>query len=225
MKIAIKVKPMKVKPFFTAPISTEIETTESRVTEKNDGPACSIEQIRNFENNWDKQVPPRVLRQAKRRGNILHGAFSTNMQMPSRYHRETHDIDVWAEKPYKSAKEIEDEIDRCVGCDIAHIEESKIGKKTMLHQLGPPKQQPKEEAIKYKRYTIVTKPKDDVDVDYSYPPDDRPVKKVRVNGVWHETLEGAYERAVELRYRPMRAGRAIQDIKRIEDYWREKGKI
>jgi len=223
--IAIKIKPMRVTPFYSAPISTVPEKTEPmyKVTEKGDGPTCSREQVREFQENWNKQVPPRVIKQARRTGNILHGAFSTNMQMPKQYHRPTHDIDVWSRKPGVHAKEIEDQIDRCVGCDIAHVKEEKVGKKNMLVGLGPPSMSQDEDEEFYKRYTVVTEPKDDVDVDYTKP--EPPVKKKKISGVYHETLEGAYERALDLRYRPMRAGRAAQDIKRIQDFWRSKGKV
>lgn len=226
MKIAIRVKPLKATPFFATPIRNVVEPLP-KITEKNDGPACSMEQVRDFQENWERHVPPRVIKQTKRKGNILHGAFSANMQMPAEFHRPTHDIDVWSMKPSSHAKEIENEIDRCAGCDIAHVEETKVLKKQDMHTLLPPSQRPleDEDEIKFKRFTVVTKPRNDVDVDYSIPPDDRPLKKTRVNGVWHESLEGAYERAQSIRYRPMRAGRAAQDIKRIEDYWLSKGKV
>jgi len=228
MNIAMKVKPIKIQPFFSTPISSVPEervTPEPKITEKGDAPSCSVEQIRTFQQNWNKHVPPRVIRQARKTGNVLHGAYSTNMQLPSQFHRPTKDIDVWSKKGEKHAKQIEDQLDKCIGCDIAQVKESKVGKKQEWAALTPPGQRQEEDEEKYRRYTVVTAPKNDVDVDYSYPPDERPIKKKKIRGVYHETLEGAYERAMDLRYRPMRAGRASRDIKRIEDYWRSKGKV
>ena len=229
--ISLHVKPLKVQP-LTTPI--RYNPTKSLVdkksivnvpliSEKNDGPACSREQIRNYQENWDKILPPKVIRQLKHTNDVMHGAFSTNMQLPPEYQRDTHDIDVWSKKPGVRARQIEKKIDKCVGCDIAHVKEERVGKKVdMLVTPGPPKLHEETDDEKYKRYTVVTRPKDDVDVDYSHFPDDRPLHTVRVRGVRHETLLSAYERAQELKHRPMRAGRAYADIERIKKYYREK---
>jgi len=197
-----------------ASLKTPIET------EKNDGPGCSIEQTRNYQENWDKILPPKVIKQLKRTGDTMHGSYSVNLQMPEEFHRQAHDIDVWSKKPSTRATEMENAIDKCVGCDIAHIKEQAIGKAApKIQTLGPPRLREKgDDKVQFTRYTVVTEPKNDVDVDYGSYPTDRPLKTRSLSGIKHEALDSALERAYGLQYRPMRAGRAREDIRRIESY-------
>lgn len=208
-------------PFETPVERKSISFETPVITEKNDGPVCSVEQISHYQENWDKILPPKIVGQLKRTGDIMHGSFSVNMQLPTEFHREAHDIDVWAKKPSLRAKQMENAIDKCVGCDIAHIKEETMGKTApKVQTLGPPCMKEKEAKPKghFKRYTVITQPKNDVDVDYSTFPTDRPIIIRDLKGVRHETLDSALERAYELQYRPMRAGRAREDIQRIEAY-------
>lgn len=196
-----------------------------RVTERNDGPACSVEQVRNYRDNWDRILPPRVVKQLKRTGDIMHGSYSVNMQVSPEFRREANDIDVWSKSPQQRAVEIENEIDKCVGCDIAHVKESKIGIKGPLQggkflTLGPPKFGASEEVENRRRFTVETGPKDDVDVDYTYPQDDTmPEDIVKIGGVRHEGLSKALVRAEGMsRTMPMRAPKAQRDAERIRGY-------
>lgn len=207
---------------FETPVERRGIFSEAPVeTGKNDGPVCSVEQMRNYQENWDKILPPKVVKQLKRTGNIMHGSYSVNMQMPTEFHRQAHDIDIWAKKPSLRASQMENTLDKCVGCDIAHVKEETMGKTApKVQTLGPPRMKERETEPEghFKRYTVITQPKNDVDVDYSTFPTDRPVRIRELKGVRHETLDSALERARELQYRPMRAGRAREDIQRIESY-------
>ena len=214
----------KIVGFATLPI-LHVGPSQ-RITEANDGPRCSRDQIRNFRENWEKHVPPRVVRQLKKSGDVMHGAYSVNMQMPSRFHRKTNDIDVYSRQPYQRAREIENQLDRCAGCDIAHV-------KTESFQVDPDKpmsvEPPKfSELRKQKeespdRAVVITAQRYE-DVDYAtFPPDRRIASKV-VNGVRHETLEEAYIRAHAIKNKPMRSARAYADINRIEAYWKSIGR-
>jgi len=193
-----------------------------RVIEKNDGPSCNVEQMRNYRENWDDVLLPKVTKELKKTDDIMHGSYSVNMQVSKSYRREAHDIDVWSKRPKAMATRIENAIDKCVGCDIAHVKVQKIGKSPNRKQsLGPPgnNKTPKDY---FTRYTVVTQPENDVDVDFSTIPDDRPLKTRTLKGVRHETLDSALERAYDIQDIPYRAERAKQDIKRIEGYMASK---
>jgi len=227
-------KPLKLlslnkptRPYsFGRPPSPKKSRTPSvrkkRVIEKNDGPSCNVEQMRNYRENWDDVLLPKVTKELKKTDDIMHGSYSVNMQVSEPYRREAHDIDVWSSKPKAMATRIENAIDKCVGCDIAHIKIQKIAKSPSRKQsLGPPGKDDTPQDY-FTRYTIVTQPENDVDVDFSTIPDDRPLKTRRLRGIRHETLDSALERAYDIRDIPYRAERAAQDIKRIEGYMASK---
>ena len=238
----IKIRPVKIqslsgpgiKPFNGAPMSNGIINPEriERVTERNDGPACSMEHVRNYRENWENILPPRVVRQLKKSGDIMHGSYSVNMQVTPKYRREAHDIDVWSKEPQQRAVEMENEIDECVGCDIAQVRESRIGVKSPLQggkflSLGPPRLgSASPENDMRRRFTVETTPENDTDVDYTYPQDDVDNKDlVTLNGVRHEGLPKALWRAENMaKTMPMRAAKAQQDINRIGGYLRSRGR-
>lgn len=197
---------------------TGVFSSRPAITEKNDGPSCSVEQMHNYRENWDKLLLPKVTKELKQTDDIMHGSYSVNMQVTKPYRREAHDIDIWSKDPGAMARRIENEIDKCVGCDIAHVKVQKIGKSASRAQtLGPPRMSntPKDYFI---RYTVVTQPKNDVDVDFSTIPTDRPLKTRTLRGVKHEVLDSALQRAYDIQNIPLRAARAREDIKRIEGY-------
>lgn len=222
------------KPFKLIPLNKPNNTTferfskskrykipsyrEKRIIEKDDAPSCNLEQMQNYRENWDDILLPKVTKELKKTDDIMHGSYSVNMQVTKPYRREAHDIDVWAKKPKAMATRIENAIDKCVGCDIAQVKVQKIGKSPSRKQaLGPPGKSdvPKDY---FTRYTVITQPENDVDVDFSTIPDDRPLKTRTLRGIRHETLDSALERAYDIQDIPYRAARAKEDIKRIEGY-------
>lgn len=188
-----------------------------RVTGRGDGPRCSREQEQNYKENWEKILPPKVVRQIKRKGGVLHGSWSVNKQVGPQFSRRARDMDIWANEPKDRAEEMENEIDRHVGCDIMCVKEQIIPKGVgVMQKLGPPR---KVSEKKHMRYNVEA-PHDTGSADYSHFPDDAVrLQTTRVNGVQHETLEAAYQRSLNCRYQPLRATKALKDKKRIEKYW------
>lgn len=207
----IKVKPIKVN-----------RLVPERILEKGDAPPVTPAKLKQFKENYQQITPPAVNRQLKKhRESTMHGAYSVNQQVTEEYQRPTKDIDVWSKSPKARAIEIENALDKKAGCDIAHVEEKAIGPSpNRMITPGPPK---KKKPNTHKRYVVVTEPQDDLDVDYTTYPD-RNYKRRLFKGIYHETLQSAQERALELSKNPTRTFKSLRDARRIEQYLASKSK-
>ena len=179
------------------------------ITEKGDAPTCSREKVENFKKNWERILTPKVISSIKRHNDILHGARSVNMLVGPKYSRPTKDFDVYSDNPQRRAVEIENEIDRCCGCDMAQVRHRSIPK------VLPGEDDP---LMAKDLYIVETIPNNDGDVDYMKTP--RGIPTTRKNGIRHETLKEAYRKAQRNKDQPMRMVKTRQDINRIEEYWK-----
>jgi len=209
-------KPLKVKPIEAQMLMPE------RIFEKGDAPPVTPAKLRKFRENYKQITPPAVNTQLKKhRESTMHGAYSVNQQVTEEFQRPTSDIDVWTKTPKQRAIELENALDKKAGCDIAHVEEKHIGPApSRMITPGPPKKKPK---TSHERYVVVTQPQDDLDVDYTTYPD-RNYKKRLFKGIYHETLESAHQRALELSKNPRRTFKSLRDARRIEAYLATKSK-
>jgi len=217
----LKFKPLEITPLI--PIEVEPLSPAPKIFEQGDGPEPTQEQIQKFSKNYKQITAPLVKRQLRQhKKDTMHGAYSVNEQVSEDYKRPTKDIDVWSNSPKKRAIQIENQLDKKAGCDIAHVEEKHIGTDSnRLMGIGPPSEQKEPE---HKRYLVVTKPKDDLDVDYTTYPN-RVYHRRLFQGFYHESLQSAHDRAKELaRTQPIRSFKASEDVERIEKYWESKKK-
>lgn len=77
----------------------------------------SIKRISNIlDKNPDLLIRGMILRQAEK-GQILHGAMATNVQLPRHLRKETKDYDIFTHKPKKSATEMVKKLNRAIGDD------------------------------------------------------------------------------------------------------------
>jgi len=202
-------KKVKIIPFrINHPNPFMIKDT---VSEKNDAPRCDRDQVEHFRDNYEKILPPKVLRSIRRHNDILHGSRSVNMIVGPRYSRPAKDFDVYSSEPQKRAVEIENQIDRACGCDMASVRHRQI-----------PKVLPGEEDpfMAKELFIVETVVNNDGDVDYMKTPKGLPT--TRKNGIRHESLKEAYRKAHKNKNQPLRMVKANADIKRIEAYWRSK---
>lgn len=139
--------------------------------------------------NWDAVVPPIVLQHTRETGNIIYGSRAVNALVGSDFSRPTHDFDIFSPMPKRHAVQVEQRIDRHMGCDIAYVERN--------HYLDGGKWKP--------LFRVVTRPVGDPDVDYNKKP--RKMGFVVKNGVRYEPLPVAKKKY----------GRMIQgdDLKRF----------
>lgn len=234
------IKSMRMRPFEVHVMETgsllsvpgpQTLSPMGRITGRGDGPVCSREQIERYEKHWEEILPPKVVKQVKRKGGVIHGSWSVNQQVGPRFSRKVKDVDIWVKQPKERAEEMENEIDRCIGCDIAEVKEEIIARDpNRMVSLGPLREKPASQHTR--AYVKIRRGTDVGGADYSTFPDEPPEGKIKLrtkkfNGVQHETLQGAYERALNLRMRPLRSAKASRDIKRIEKYWesrRRRGK-
>jgi len=210
-----KFKPLEITPLI--PLSQE-----PKIFEDNDGPEPTQRQIKNFRDRHRQITPPLVKRQLRQhKSDTMHGAYSVNEQIPKEFHRSTKDIDIWSKSPKQRAIQIENQLDKKAGCDIARVKEEAIGidPNALVSTEMPPKDKPV-----HKRYVVETEPKDDLDIDYTTYPTDEPYKRRLYKSIYHETLDSAYGRAKKLLNYPMRSAKASEDVKRIEGYWQSKKK-
>jgi len=194
-----------------------------RVTGRGDGPSCSREQMKRYEEDWEEILPPKVVRQVKKKGGVIHGSWSVNQQVGPQFSRKPKDVDIWTNQPKDRAEEMENEIDRCIGCDIVEVKEEVIMRDpNRMVSLGPPGR--RDDKQHTRAYVKTRRGAELGGADYSTFPDEPPEGKIKLRvrnfrGVKHETLQGAHERALNLRLRPLRSHKASKDIRRIERYW------
>ena len=204
-----------------------IDRPRTNVIERGDAPFCSINQRNKYEKHWNDIVPNKVIEQARRSGDIIHGSYSVNMQVPKDLQRPSNDIDVWTEKQRERAIEMENELDECMGCDIAYVKETKISKKSPLERNVGVFDKPSEGVVdgkKFDRFVVVSNVDNSDDVDYTYPHDEETEVGVTnsykdivdIDGVKHENLDGALIRAKRTVNHPLRAQKARIDVNRIE---------
>jgi len=211
---------MKIKNGLIVPIRVTDPVTVSpvpkmnKITEKGDAPRCSREQVKHFVENWEQILPPRVIRSIKKNDDVMHGARSVNMIVGKKYSRKTRDFDVYSKEPNKRAHQIENEIDRCVGCDMAYVHYQAVPKLNPFNE--------EDEKMAKELYIVKTVPHQDGDVDYMMLPRGLPTHKRK--GIRHEDLKEAYRKAQKNLMHPMRYFKAKKDIERIEAYWRSRGK-
>jgi len=214
MKMQKKKLVSSIKITNDEPIPVKAVPLAGRISERGDAPRCSTEQVKHFVENWEKILPPRVIRSIKRHNDVLHGARSVNMIVGKKYSRPTKDFDVYSKEPRKRAHQIENEIDRCMGCDMAYVHYQAIPK---LDPMGTD-----DELTAKELFIVKTVPHQDGDVDYMMLPRGLPTHTRK--GIRHEDLREAYRKAKKNVYHPLRYFKASDDIRRIEAYWRSRGK-
>lgn len=179
-----------------------------------DGKRCSREQVNDYVKNWERILPPRIVRSIKKHHDVLHGARSVNMIVGPKYSRTTKDFDIYSKQPCDRAEEIENEIDKACGCDMAYVHRQPIPKMNMFT--------PEDPYSAKEVYIIKTVPSQNGEVDYMLLPRGLPTHTK--DGIRHEDLREAYRKAKRNIMHPMRSAKATKDIRRIEAYWRSRGK-
>lgn len=181
---------------------------------KGDAPRCSREAVRHFEENWENILPPRVVKSIKRNRDVMHGARSVNMIVGKQFSRPTKDFDVYSREPAKRANQIENEIDKCMHCDMAYVYYQPIPKFNVFSQ--------EDKFMAKELYIVKTVPHHDGDIDYMLLPRGLPYHKRK--GIYHEDLEEAYRKAEKNLIHPLRSAKSRRDMERIKAYWRSRGK-
>jgi len=201
------------------------------IFEKGDAPPPSQEQLQFFSKNRKAILESKLVPQLRKSRDVLHGAESRNTIVKQKIGQEeakkqnlitrTYDYDVWSKMPRKRAVEIENEIDKEFGADVAQVEKLPVGK-------DAPDYQSSKKGKKIERYGVVTPltPAGKQEVDYaSFPV--RSFATNTINGVRHETLKSSYRRAQEDKDRPIRSERAYREIRnaeRLDRILRQRGK-
>jgi len=177
-------------------------------------PPPTRQQIEHFRQNRDKIIGPIVkasLRQHPQ--DVLHGSRSLDMLLPN-YPREPNDWDIYSPQERKRAIELERAVDRKVGADIMETKYCPVPKVTS----GPD-----EPGTSKDLYRLVTPTiSNDADIDVM----DKPagIKTQKHKSITHESLREAYVKAFRRKkLQPIKAGKAIQDARAIEEYWQRKG--
>ena len=207
-------KRMIVPIRVTDPVTISAIKPIVRITERGDAPRCSREKVQEFVKNWERILPPKVIRSIKRNNDVMHGARSVNMIVGKKYSRKTKDFDVYSKEPSKRAHQIENEIDKACGCDMAYVHYQAIPKMNPMNGDDP--------NMAKELFIVKTVPNQDGDVDYMQLPPNLPYHKRK--GIFHEDLEEAYRKAQKNLNHPLRYFKAQRDIERIEAYWKSRGK-
>jgi len=169
-------------------------------------PDPTAEKIRRYRKNAEKWVGEVVKNHLTTHEDVvLHGSRSLKMLLPH-YKRKVHDWDLFSPKERQTALEIERKIDQKAGCDIARTRYQHIKSKNL-----------KPEIYKGEHLYIVETPrvKGDAEVDVMDKPKNLPT--VRHNGITHEDLLIAHQKALTRQYRqPQKKDKARYDTKAIE---------
>ena len=225
------ISPFKIKPFEIKPLNL-IDTSTSKplmgnftlnqsqepppserggmLPDTGKQPPATPAHIQKYREEYDTIVPPTILSSLKRhKSDVLHGGRSLNALVETK--RESKDFDVYSSQPKRRAQEIEASIDRKVGADIAAVKKVYIPKGA-----GPPHPTPSSEPWLYQVVTPLVH--GDHEADYMKTP--HKLKTVRKEGITHEALPIAYKKAEwRKQAQPLFAGKASQDMRRIEEHW------
>lgn len=179
---------------------------------------CNREQQQYYEQNWKSILNPKMTKHLRGSKDVLHGGRSLNMlfdaQPNDNLYRESLDWDIFSRKPKKTAQKIERQLDASMGCDICETVHVPI-------PLMPGKQPSKAESGNLYRVTTPATKKD-AEVDIMERPEK--IDTVRYKNIYHESLEGQYEKARRGLLVPMRSFKSGIDKQRINEYWRRQGK-
>ena len=206
----MKIIPLKsvdlLDPVVLKPFSDQSDNPQ--ITGRGDCKRCSREKVEYFVRNWDKILPPKVIKSVKKHGDVMHGARSVNMIVGKEYSRRTKDFDIYSKRPKTRAEEIEDAIDKACGCDMAYVYRQPIPKMNAFTE--------EDKFTAKELYIVKTVPNQDGDVDYMKIPKGLPTHTRK--GIKHENLSEALRKAKKNLNHPLRAQKASVDIKRINAY-------
>lgn len=195
------------KPIITQPLGIpQFGKPFISVSEHNDGPQCSIEQVNHYRENQEKILPPKVFRSVRRHRDVMHGGRSVNMLLPKKYYRHSKDFDIYSKQPKSRAKEIEDYIDKRCGCDMAYVKSMNVPNVSGVE----------DELMAADIHKVITRTSRDGEVDYMTLPPKLPI--VYRRGIRHEKLTEALRKAKRGLTQPMRMAKASKDVRRITAY-------
>lgn len=171
-------------------------------------------QIEHFQQNRE-QIVGKVVKQSlhKHPQDVLHGSRSLNILLPH-YSRTPGDWDMFSPTEKQRAIAIEASIDKAVGADIVETRYNPVPKVSM----GP--DDPTTSKELYRVVSKHTPQESEVDVM------DRPkqLKTIHHKGITHESLDSAYQKArTRMTRQPMKAQKALQDSRSIEEFYKQKG--
>jgi len=145
---------------------------------------------------------------------VLHGSRSLSMLIPN-FSRTPKDWDLFSPQEQKRALQLEAEIDKQAGCDIAQTQYRHVPKMPFTPEMPGTGEH---------LYRVITpKIKGDPEIDVM----DRPkeLDTVRKHNITHESLIEAHHKATTRRLRqPLMAQKALSDMKDIEAYWKKRGR-
>lgn len=204
----------EARPIITQPIGIpQFGKPFVEISEHNDGPRCSIEQVKHYRENQEKILPPEILRSVRKHKDVMHGGRSVNMLLPKKYERKSKDFDIYSKQPRPRAKEIEDYIDKRCGCDMAHVKSMNVPNVSGIE----------DELMSADIHKVITKISSDGEVDYMTLPKNLPT--IYSRGIRHEKLEEALRKAKRGLTQPMRMAKASKDIARINAYLHSRGRL
>lgn len=178
---------------------------------------CSREQLQRYERDWERILNPKMRKHLRGSKDVLHGGRSLNMLLAdddpdSDMYRESKDWDVFSRSPKKVAQKIERNLDNVLGCNICET----------VHVPIPKVSAREHEDMSADLYRVTTPATTkDAEVDLMDKPKNLPTTHYK--GIYHESLEKQYEKAVRGLMVPMRSFKSGLDRQRIAEYWRRKG--
>jgi hypothetical protein len=101
-------------------------------------PRATIGDVFELWGNRKKLVERPILRQSRRDGTVLYGAYAVNQLVHPSLRRSTYDFDVKSPRPRHHAVELERHIDRGVNADLMYVEQTSYplrGKKKRLFRV------------------------------------------------------------------------------------------
>jgi len=162
-------------------------------------PRCNLKQLQQYKKNREYFLGSTIIPFVKNKGDIIYGSRAMNIQLPKHLRRTSDDYDIWSKKPALHCDQLEDKLDKKAGCNM-FIEEkkyiTKAGKTT---------------------YRIRYLPSSKQEVDYTKPPKDAKIKKIK--GVNYQHIKHQKKRLKEMAKDPLLAFRiekTMRDLKTIE---------
>lgn len=204
------------------PIREEQQRGPEILPDSGGQPPCLPEDLKRFKRDWHGIVPVVAMSHLRRhKEDILHGARSLNMLLPTK--RETKDFDIYSSHPRPTASQLEASIDRKIGCDICETGFSKIPESALLQRKaeGGPAMSDELYRIRTKTKTSFLKKEPEMDI-MKKPPG---LKTISQSGITHESLEDAYAKLQYLKSQPSRGMKIRQDMRRVEEYLLSQGKV
>jgi len=217
----IEIKPLHMKPLKLTQNGTPIEHTTSSFSETvlpdaGNQPTPTREDIARLHRRKSDIVDPIVTSSLRKHPqDVLHGSRSLSLIIGNHFKRTPNDWDIYSNAEKQRALELEAQIDKKAGCDIAQT--------TYRHIPTTPFSKP--DPLTGEHLYRVTTPKitGDSDIDIMDKPNNLPVE--RHKGITHEALIEQYRKASTRRIRqPLHSGKAQSDMRSIESYYKSKGR-